>query len=193
MVTFLGSNVRNFLTDDWLKIFNVIKDLMSRGYPELINSFTEEDAKILEASLNVLKKEMAENGKGGRHQTFIDLQRTQLEENYNEGDSFVRYELPQYSVYQRPPKNSECEWALEFAQGGEGIGEGEVFRSNRGRWRPYIWEMNRIGTYHSIHHDKHGSVLRKRRCSSTKPGTNGPDLFEKSFKRLWQLFTYDYA
>ena len=92
LVTFLGSNVRNFLTDDWLKIFNVIKDLMSRGYPELINSFTEEDAKILEASLNVLKKEMAENGKGGRHQTFLDLQRPQLEEeNYNEGDSFVRY------------------------------------------------------------------------------------------------------
>ena len=93
LVTFLSSNVRNFLTDDWLKIFNVIKDLMSRGYPELINSFTEEDAKILEASLNVLKKEMAENGKGGRHQTFLDLQRPQLEEeNYNEGDSFVRYE-----------------------------------------------------------------------------------------------------
>ena len=87
--------MRLFLTDDWLKIFNVIKDLMSRGYPELINSFTEEDAKILEASLNVLKKEMAENGKGGCHQTFIDLQRPQLEEeNYNEGDSFVRY-VPQ--------------------------------------------------------------------------------------------------
>ena len=93
LVTFLSQNVRLFLTDDWLKIFNVIKDLMSRGYPELINSFTEEDAKILEASLNVLKKEMAENGKGGCHQTFIDLQRPQLEEeNYNEGDSFVRYE-----------------------------------------------------------------------------------------------------
>ena len=32
----------------------------------------------------------------------------------------------------------------------------ERFRSNRGRRRPYIWEMNRIGTYHTIHHDKHG-------------------------------------
>ena len=65
---------------------------MSKGYPELINSFTEEDAEILKASLNVLKKEMStESGKGGRkHQTFIDLQRPQLGESYNEGNSFVR-------------------------------------------------------------------------------------------------------